>query len=763
MLARLAGRSSRNPTRPQPMTRRLAAFLACTASSLGAASAQVQVKLTASNAAAGDGFGSSVAFDEGSIAVGAPLDDHVAGVDAGSVYTFSPSGSGWVQDGHIWIASVTAGAEFGRTLALDGDTLAVGAWRDARPAGLHSGSVWVFARVGSTWTLRQRIIAGDATAGDEFGAGLALSGDWLAIGAPSRPFGAVYLYRRISGIWLNVQRLNGFYSTSPGDDFGWSLAFDGAGQGGSLLVGAPGQIVNWFIGGVLTPIPDAGRVFEYRNANGVEWLRASVFGPRTFSWGPGGPSGVRFGGSVAAYGGQAAIGDELGVELLFRPHMAHSHFVVRRLTWSARDPSTIPQPVVGISSRALAWGVRTTGLNRGHVDRFARSAPSDVIGLGGLLAFDGQAQDRFGSAVEADAGSIVVGAPGDDHAGGVDAGSAYVLPDPCPSRTWNLSHPGGTGAPAARSAHAMSSFGALRQVVLFGGDTSAPGPAVGDTWTWNGGSWQQRSPTFHPSVRMYATMVDATPWNFPSAVLLLGGVSFGGSLATELLVQWDGTDWTPITSTGPAPTNFFTGNGIYRHRAVWDSARHCMVVYGGGPQMPLTDTWEWRRTGATTGNWTQLNTYVTGNPGSRVGHAMAYDPVRRLTILHGGRANLGGTSAVVGDTWSWNGQAWTQLSTTGTGPLENHVMEFDRAAGRIVLTAGISQPGDLPNQLTWTWDGAQWASLPASTTGPTEMRIETAMAWDPVQARLMLFGGTGGTVGTGPYRGDTHTWCGGGD
>lgn len=131
---------------------------------------------------------------------------------------------------------------FGLSIAAHGDIAVIGA-----PYADGKGAAYVFRRASDgTWTQEARVTAGDGASGDEFSWALAVSGDWLAIGAPRREVGgfedvgAVYLYRRqAEGSWLQAQVLSiaslGFTNTGANkDQFGYSVALDGT----RLAIGA---------------------------------------------------------------------------------------------------------------------------------------------------------------------------------------------------------------------------------------------------------------------------------------------------------------------------------------------------------------------------------------------------------------------------------------------------------------------------------------------------------------------------------------------
>ncbi len=101
-----------------------------------------QAKLTASDAATSDVFGESVAVDGDTAAIGSPLDDD-AGFDSGSAYVFVRSGTTWNEQAKLTASDAAAYDVFGKSVAVGGDTAVVGA-RLNDDAGTNSGSAYVY-------------------------------------------------------------------------------------------------------------------------------------------------------------------------------------------------------------------------------------------------------------------------------------------------------------------------------------------------------------------------------------------------------------------------------------------------------------------------------------------------------------------------------------------------------------------------------------------------------------------------------------------
>ena len=143
---------------------------------------------------------------------------------SGSVYVYKLINDTWTETQKIAGASDTvAGDHFGVGVALDGDTLAIGAQLDD-DKGVDSGSVYVYKLINDTWTETHKIAgASDTVAGDRFGAGPALDGDTLAIGAhfdddKGVDSGNVYMYKLSPTIGRIMDRSgNGHQITVTGD------------------------------------------------------------------------------------------------------------------------------------------------------------------------------------------------------------------------------------------------------------------------------------------------------------------------------------------------------------------------------------------------------------------------------------------------------------------------------------------------------------------------------------------------------------------
>jgi hypothetical protein len=138
-----------------------------------------EAKLLASDGAADDHFGASVALDGDTAIIGATGDNS----HKGSAYVFTRTAGVWRQQAKLVSIGIAEGDRFGSSVALVGDTAIIGAMHDIPNVHLRTGSAYVFTRSGGVWTQRARLLASDGAGGDDFGYSAAFVGDMAIIGA----------------------------------------------------------------------------------------------------------------------------------------------------------------------------------------------------------------------------------------------------------------------------------------------------------------------------------------------------------------------------------------------------------------------------------------------------------------------------------------------------------------------------------------------------------------------------------------------------
>ena len=220
----------------------------------------VQALLKASNANSEDLFGGSVAIDGDTIVVGA-IGEAGDGnsTPSGAAYVFVRNGDNWSEQAILKASNAGILDRFGTAVAIDGDTIVVGAAGEngdsdsieanTNDNAIDAGAVYVFDRNGTTWSQSQYLKASNAGESDEFGRFIDISGDRIVIGAPEEDgdsdsqvnntnddalnAGAAYVFEKIGTNWTQTAYLKASNADSL-DVFGTSVSIDGE----SLAVGA---------------------------------------------------------------------------------------------------------------------------------------------------------------------------------------------------------------------------------------------------------------------------------------------------------------------------------------------------------------------------------------------------------------------------------------------------------------------------------------------------------------------------------------------
>ena len=190
-------------------------------------------RLSASDAAAGDGFGRALAVAGSDLLVGSTT----AGDGRGAVYIFRRDAAGvWTASGRVMAGDGEEGDAFGGAITVAGGVALV----SASAAGDARGAVYVFTRNDAgEWSEEAQLMASDGQPGDAFGVAAATDGEFALVGMPGRAEGrgAAYVYRRGSdGSWTEVATLEP-QGEEARAEFGSAVAVDD----GRLLIGAPGQ------------------------------------------------------------------------------------------------------------------------------------------------------------------------------------------------------------------------------------------------------------------------------------------------------------------------------------------------------------------------------------------------------------------------------------------------------------------------------------------------------------------------------------------
>ncbi len=187
-----------------------------------------ETELHPDDLAAGDQFGRAVALSGNTLLVGSPLDDD-AGSASGSAYVFTFTGGQWTQQAKLTAADAAGGDSFGDAVAIADDIAIIGALLDDHSAGNNAGSAYIFQRFKTTWTQTRKLMAQDAASADNFGNAVALNGDTIVIGAENdddpvvgRNTGSAYMFTLINGMWMQTEKVTAG-NIERDARFGWSV------------------------------------------------------------------------------------------------------------------------------------------------------------------------------------------------------------------------------------------------------------------------------------------------------------------------------------------------------------------------------------------------------------------------------------------------------------------------------------------------------------------------------------------------------------
>jgi FG-GAP repeat protein len=336
------------------------------------------------------------------------------GESTANAYVYVKGVSGWPSSPTVSLhdPSGVASSDFGRSVSVAGNTIAVGS-----DFGLGGGGgvTYLYVRGATGWPSIPTVTLNDpgATNDDLFGHSVALSDTALVVGAPGTDSGAgtEYVYVESGGAWPTTPTVispNPAPTVSSG--YGSSVAI----SGNRVAVGADGAVA-----------------IEYKSPSGNPTnIQRILFDPSGIAAG----AGDQFGNTVAITGTTVVVGTEASVAYLY---------VKGASSWPTSPTTTLPDPPGGFpqdnfgismaaSPSAIVIGDNASGPNGGGqayvytaIDGTWLSEPTatlsdPVSGSAGLA-------DEFGKAVAVAGTTVLVGAPGtSSDTGHVGTGVAYL-------------------------------------------------------------------------------------------------------------------------------------------------------------------------------------------------------------------------------------------------------------------------------------------------------------------------------------------------
>ena len=413
-------------------------------------------KLVASDAAANDEFGISVALDGDTAVIGAYHDDHTDDGNtignAGSAYVFTKVSGVWSQKAKLIAVDGAANDEFGISVAVDGDTAVIGARQD----DTSDGAAYVFTKVSDVWSQKAKLTASDGAADDEFGISVAVEGDTVVIGAYQDDdngdlSGSAYVFTRdSSGGWRQRDKLTASDGEAR-DRYGYSVGV----SGDTVVVGAYSDDSNEANTGAAyflripgwTDIPNSAATTTSHIVTGLTNDEEHTFQVRGVNAAGEGLASARAGGTPTfaipnrPTGFTADAGDTV-VDLSWddpEDSTIDKHQLLQiiqggKLTTASTDDPVVRGDGFGISvavdgNTAVVGAYKDddAGADSGSAHVFIRSSSTAPWSWTAKLTADDAAEnDEFGISVAVHGDTIVVGARGD----GGNTGAAYVFTKP---------------------------------------------------------------------------------------------------------------------------------------------------------------------------------------------------------------------------------------------------------------------------------------------------------------------------------------------
>lgn len=398
----------------------------CSASAsptFGECSPQELAKLAPSDADPNDFFGQSVDVWGDTAVVGA-TETLGSGGRPGSAYVFVRSGDTWTQQAKLTASDGASDYTFGIAVAIWGDTIVVGSYRNTHSGAFRAGAAYVFVKPLGGWvdmTETAKLTASDAAANDEFGIDVSIFDDTVLVGAylddseGENDSGSVYVFDKPLSGWTTMTETVKLRADDPGagDNFGNQVAL----SSDTAAIGA----FNDDDAGV-----NAGAVYVFERVSGSWSMQAKLVASDP-------APGDLFGDQVAL------LGDTLLVGVLRDNNTTGSAYVFGRSggTWTQQQKLTASDAETGDGfGQALDLSDDTIviGANFDDHSGFSRAGSAYVFtrhtnGLWTeqfkLLASDPATNDFFGMVAHW-GDTVIVGAPGDDDAGN-HSGSAYVF------------------------------------------------------------------------------------------------------------------------------------------------------------------------------------------------------------------------------------------------------------------------------------------------------------------------------------------------
>lgn len=344
--------------------------------------------LAGDDGAAEDRFGNAVAIDGNTVVVGAWTQ---GSYNQGAVYTFDKPADGWspatIQTVKINAPDTDVVPHFGDSIAISGDTVIVGAPTQTSSGNVYQGAAYIFTKNGNNWVdmhQRVKLLAGEGAAGDKFGYSVAIRGDTAVVGAPNHK---VIATEEAGAVYVFVK-----------PDAGWDSV--GAKMINSPSLTASDPAFQGHLGTTVAISVDGNTVFA-----GAEW-------------------------------GRGIADNHEGAVYIFEkpvPGWYNKRTQVAKLYAGDGRPWGCFGQSIAIDGDVVIVGAPYHNLAQGAAYIFVKPSsgwPTTLVHTAQLVADDGMPEDWFGKAVAISGDTVVVGAPGYAIGTNQSQGTVYVYTKP---------------------------------------------------------------------------------------------------------------------------------------------------------------------------------------------------------------------------------------------------------------------------------------------------------------------------------------------
>jgi FG-GAP repeat len=393
-------------------------------------------KITASDGLPEDGFGYSVSVSGDTLVVGAQLADIDGKSAQGAAYVFYRNQGGASQWGQVKKLTAGDGAEddrFGWSVAVSGDTLVVGAFRADTEYYNNQGAAYVFKRNQGgpdNWGQVKKLVGSESSYEDLFGRYVAINGDTIVVGAPqaiqegTENKGEAYIFYRNQGgadNWGEVKRL-----TATDVDLVLGFGISVSISGDKIVVGS-----NTFVGGN----SNQGAAYVFYQGGTDNWGQVARL---TASDGVAGDDfgyRVSISGDTVVAGARVATVDDKANQgaayVFYRNQGGADHWgeVKKLIASDGAAADSFGADVLVYDDTIVVGAVGAFGdRGPGKAYLFTRNqgGPDAWGEVTKLTASDGTASDTYGWSISISQNTLVIGANEADIGENTNQGAAYI-------------------------------------------------------------------------------------------------------------------------------------------------------------------------------------------------------------------------------------------------------------------------------------------------------------------------------------------------